>query len=719
MLETTRQPNLSVIGSGDTFIDLDPRLLDEVMRIDGVRGAAEFAYVAVAPEGFANYFGLALIDQRGETIRPIHIEGKSAADLKTAAADEVFLNESMRDTLGKQSGDTVRLATLTPAQFEASLSQDTALVPAGPSTDARIVGVSRSPEDVSDAPDPFLLLPPAFYAKYGDSVGNCRCDVVITADPAKIEAVAARLGEIYPGASVERGDNLGARIADTVSLQKRAWWVIALSAAVAGAVALLQASARLGHVMSGDDPARAALGMTRAQRRLGRFLVMALAMVIGSAGAIGIAYVLSPLAPVGITLLAEPSPGFRWESSVLIPGVVIVLAVSLLTAGAAAVLARRKIRRARAGLKFGGPQVSLGNRLAFGPGRGAILGILLATAGSVGGITLEHSINHVLVTPALYGADFDAANLLDSGSDKRAIGEQLAPDPEIDAVGLVWVQLPSAPMVHVVGPHGEADISPNALERIKGAMSIKVTQGRPPGRADEVAIGRSLMKQLGATVGDQVTAVGSKATLKLVIVGDNLDPGVDIAGQGFGMTVDGLGALVDPSIAGTVVRFTPGADKQALLQRYSELGLAPVSPPSEILHIGQLGGLPGRVGQLFTLLGIAALINAIVLTVRSGRREVAIHRALGFTSRQVLDAHLWEGAVVAVSGVLIGGVIGIVVGRAIDRQLIVNVGGIAHIVVPSLVWVVAFAIVTTAMFASAIAGTLALRNAPGRELHAE
>jgi hypothetical protein len=343
----------------------------------------------------------------------------------------------------------------------------------------------------------------------------------------------------------------------------------------------------------------------------------------------------------------------------------------------------------------------------------------LATAGIVGGITLEHSINHVLVTPALYGADFDAANLLDSGSDKRAIGEQLAPDPEIDAVGLVWVQLPSAPMVHVVGPRGEADVNPNAVERIKGAISIKVTQGRPPGRADEVAIGRSLMQQLGASVGDQVTAVGSKGPLKLMVVGDNLDPGVDIAGQGFGMTVDGLGTLVDPSIGGTIARFAPGADQPALLERYSELGLTPVTPPSEILHVGQLGGLPGRVGLLFALLGIAALINAIVLTVRSGRREVAIHRALGFTSRQVLRAHLWEGAVVAVSGVVIGGAIGIVVGRAIDRQLIVNVGGIADIVVPSILWIAAFVIATTTVFAFAIAGTLALRNAPGYELHAE
>ena len=49
------------------------------------------------------------------------------------------------------------------------------MVPGGPSVTARIAGVSRSPEDVSDTPDPFLLLSPAFYQKYGDLLGGCLC----------------------------------------------------------------------------------------------------------------------------------------------------------------------------------------------------------------------------------------------------------------------------------------------------------------------------------------------------------------------------------------------------------------------------------------------------------------------------------------------------------------------------------------------------------------
>ncbi len=121
----------------------------------------------------------------------------------------------------------------------------------------------------------------------------------------------------------------------------------------------------------------------------------------------------------------------------VVPGVLLVLVVATAVAGTATVVVRRDGERRRAAGNVGGPQVAFGNRLAFGPGRGAIIGILLSTAGLVGVFTLEHSLRHVLATPALYGADFDAGNFLDDAKDKRATGEQLMPDHDVEAVGLV------------------------------------------------------------------------------------------------------------------------------------------------------------------------------------------------------------------------------------------------------------------------------------------
>jgi ABC-type lipoprotein release transport system permease subunit len=718
MLEATHQPNLTVSGAGDEgFTDLDPKLLDRVMKIDGVNGVAEFAFVAVAPEGFANYFAVALVDRRGEALLPIRLEGTPIDDFKALHADDVFLNESMRNQLGKGAGDTVVLTSLTPEQFKASLSQDSEIVPAGPTLNARIAGVVRTPEDVSDAPDPFLSFSPAFYEKYHDAVAGCLCDVMVNADPRAIDAVTAELKEIYPTAEIRQSEDLAGRVDDTVALQHRTWWLISLAAALAGVVALFQASARAGRILLTGDDARRALGMTGRERRLGRLLVITPPIVVGAAIAIGIAYVLSPLAPVGLTRLAEPSPGLRWDPGVVVPGVFIVLVVSLAVAGAATVAAHRGGDQRAAVGALGGPTVAFGNRLAFGPGRGAIFGVVLSTAGLVGALTLEHSLDHVLATPALYGADFDAGNFLDDGTDKRAVAQQLAPDQDVDAVALVWARQDTA--LHVVGPGGEADVDPRAFESISGTVSTKLTKGHEPRRTDEVAVGRGVLDQLGAEVGDRITATGTKGTVELTIVGDNLDPGVDVAGQGFAMTRDGLSQLVDAVISGVVVRFSPDSNHAELIDRYSAIGLAPVTPPSEVGHIGQLGGLPGRVGQLLMLLGVAALLNAMVLTVRSGRHEVALHRALGFTSAQVVGVHVWQGLVTAFTGVFIGGSVGFVVGRAIDRQLVSNVGAIADTVLPTEVWVAVSGTVAACLVAGVITSAAALRHRPGFELRAE
>jgi predicted lysophospholipase L1 biosynthesis ABC-type transport system permease subunit len=582
---------------------------------------------------------------------------------------------------------------------------------------ARIAGVVRTPEDVSDAPDPFLSLSPSFYEKYHDAVGGCLCNVLINADPQAIDAVTAELKEVYPGAAIEPSENLAGRIDDTVALQRRTWWLIALAAALAGLIALFQASTRAGRIlMSGDDALRA-LGMTQRERRLGCLLVVTTPIVAGAAAAVGFAYALSPLAPVGLTRLAEPSPGLRWEPAVVVPGVVILLAVSLAIAGSATVASSRRVRQRATGRPLGGPSVAFGNRLALGPGRGAIMGVALCSAGLVGALTLQHSLDHVLATPALYGADFDASSFIFDGADKRALAQQLAADHDFEAVGLVWAQQKAA--MHVVGPGGEADVDPSAFESIKGTTSVKVTEGRAPERADEVAVGRGVLDRLGAHVGDRITAITDRGSTQVTIVGDNLDPGVDVAGQGFAMTRDGLTQLVSATTNGVVVRFAPGSNHAQLLARYSTVGLTPVAPPSEVVHIGQLGGLPGRVGQLLMLLGVAALLNAMVLTVRSGRHEVALHRALGFTSAQVVGVHVWQGLVTAFTGVFIGGSVGFVVGRAIDRQLVSNVGAIADTVLPTEVWVAVSGTVAACLVAGVITSAAALRHRPGFELRAE
>jgi len=112
-------------------------------------------------------------------------------------------------------------------------------------------------------------------------------------------------------------------------------------------------------------------------------------------------------------------------------------------------------------------------------------------------------------------------------------------------------------------------------------------------------------------------------------------------------------------------------------------------------------------------------LNAIVLTVRLGRRELAIHRALGFTTAQVLGAHLWQGVLTALVGLVVGGGAGLVVGRAIARALVRDVGAIPVTALPSAVWVVAAAAFAACLCAGVATGVLSLRERPVAALRAE
>ena len=106
-----------------------------------------------------------------------------------------------------------------------------------------------------------------------------------------------------------------ALVAGSIHPQAVGWWLLAALAALAGAAVVGQALSRTRRVESDEFPVLQALGL--GQRGLVA-LGMAATLVVGLAGAAGalaLAYVLSPLAPVGEARLAEPSTGLHFRCS--------------------------------------------------------------------------------------------------------------------------------------------------------------------------------------------------------------------------------------------------------------------------------------------------------------------------------------------------------------------------------------------------------------------
>ena len=75
-----------------------------------------------------------------------------------------------------------------------------------------------------------------------------------------------------------------------------------------------------------------------------------------------------------------------------------------------------------------------------------------------------------------------------------------------------------------------------------------------------------------------------------------------------------------------------------------DLGWQPVTPPSKVSNLAEIGSVPRLLAIALAALGLAGALHALLVAVSRRRRDIAIARALGFTPRQARTAVCWQGA---------------------------------------------------------------------------
>jgi hypothetical protein len=110
--------------------------------------------------------------------------------------DELVVNEAMRDALDLEIGDRLVLVSFTPEQSEASDAEGRRVSPGGPTQEVTLVGVARGAEDVSDAPDPFLFVTPAYYERHGAAIGGGQ-GVSLRVDEDHLPELEARVHSLF------------------------------------------------------------------------------------------------------------------------------------------------------------------------------------------------------------------------------------------------------------------------------------------------------------------------------------------------------------------------------------------------------------------------------------------------------------------------------------------------------------------------------------------
>ena len=553
-------------------------------------------------------------------------------------------------------------------------------------------------------------------------------------------------------------------VANSIHPQAVGWWLLAALAALAGAAVVGQALSRTRRVESDEFPILRALG-------LGRRGLVALGMastllvgLVGAAGALAFAFVLSPLAPVGDARLAESSSGLHFDGPVLLLGaaatVVVVLALGVWPALRSARGLAEAARRARPSavvrivVAAGAPPamvvgvrnaVERGSGTASAPIATALLGAALAVAALCGTAVFGSSLAHLDATPSLFGDTYQViiygtpstSSTASPQADQRQVVRGLERHNEIDRITVATGAPISIDGVAVQGA---------AFTAVRGLPLLVAITGRLPARPGEIALGSSTMRLVGTHAGAVVpvrfgSPGGQARTVPFRVVGTAALPtGVGDGEVGLGtgavLTLGGYEQAACPhgtahakcvgSILGStavLASATPGRSGHAAIEHIISADQnydgAPITPTT-LVNFGEAVDFPLILGLILAIFGAATLAHLLIVSVGRRRREMGLLKALGFVSRQVGATVYWQATTVTLVGLVVGVPIGLALGRVVWRAFALNVGVVPDPVVD--LWVIAGLAVAVLMGALVLAigpALAAARARPARLLRAE
>jgi hypothetical protein len=686
-------------------------LADRLAGVNGVDGVTVIDFIAAraAPDG--EWFNGALGAQRRRAPTSLVTAGRA---FHLDDPYEVMVNEPAAAEWGSV-GSELTLQTLDPTQFAVFAGVESG-APAGPTIRVRVVGIIRGIEEITDVPEPFLLATPAFVERFRDQVAMFPGTAQVAADPNRIDEIVADLGSVA-GADFDAhrpDEDFAGRIDESVSVEVTALRVFAIAAAIAGLVIVYQAMSRGGSAPAAERSTRRALGFTRRLDVAASVVRVTPAILLGVAGSVASAIVMSALLPRGIARRAEPSPGVRADWTVLAIGAAAILGGTAALAATSGWAARRRAidhpTRFGLGRVAGaiGPASGLGLRLAYSGSRRArasragIVAVTIAVAGVLAVTSVDRSAARLTSTPRLFGAGWDAAVGLDAEQVPDQLIERLMAEPDVVAIGSLL--RPGDEEVDAVGPGGAAPVEPQALVARAGPIAPTLVAGRLAVGPGEVAIGATVVEQLGADIGDTIELDGYGATnVPFVVVGRVINAGTDELGNGFDVTEDGLRAItagcptdgedlrcmIVTSGLGVALRRGVDVDDAIANLRLIDDDFVATPTPSVVYNLRQIGVTPWYLAVFLAVLGVSGLAHALASGRRLGRHDVAVTRALGFSPRQTAATVCWHALVVAAPGAVAGVVIGLLTGRLVWRRVAEGAGALVETVLPAWAWVAA------------------------------
>ena len=461
---------------------------------------------------------------------PVMAAGREPA---TDAPDEVAISRHTAEKFGLAVGSTFMIDFYSVEQI-ASISQNSAIEPAGPRPTLEVVGIYLDPRDVERSTTSTAVRgSEAFAAAHVNDTALGLVLVTTTGEAGTaelIDAVAAverrarpvggarqRTAGRGPAATGSRcgaGEPYGRRARSRrVRRRRAARWSRRPWAGVAPLAESRRRDAADDHGDGGDSP-RAA-DVARRRRRAAR-RPRTRRRVLTS-------WLLSPLFPIGVLRDIEPDPGLHLDGLVTVLGVVSSIVVLVGLVAAVSVLARRgaaeRTRRAehpviKAVERASAPLPALvGIRYAVRPGRAGVAlpvrttltAAVVGVSGLVATAIFTSSLTRLESTPVRYGVAWDVSMELLSAPDGQQALDDLVADPRVADVGVTSIAIAD---VQIDGVRTAVSV----LTTIKGDPQMVLGAGRAPQNESEVALGPRLLDEIGKSIGDSVEVTDTDGT---------------------------------------------------------------------------------------------------------------------------------------------------------------------------------------------------------------
>ena len=742
-----------------------PAQLAALERVPGVAKVGLLRAMAVynTDAGFMQT-GAPVDDGWGRTIdRPRVVRGRIAHGV-----NEVNIGEGLARRLHAGVGDTLPFRSFTPEDIRTQLcTQGTDMN--GPAPNLRIVGIVRRPLDLGarGGAGGIVVVTRAFRDTYGDDIGNFVGTVVrvrtehgdadvgpvtkaasrifagfADADAALVNApacVAAGQTDPIPNFSVAGVGVEGEGAQSAVDITSAALWILAGVTAAAGLVAITFALARRMADEVEDDDTLRALGLGQRQRWAATVVQAVPIAVAGALLALVVAWLASPLFPIGVARDAEPATGLEFDAEVLLVGAIVVV-VSVLVVGAiaGAVVTRRRERAPSRPTRVGRavsdagatPSVAVGVGFALGRSRRAIpvwstIGaITIGVTGVIAALVFASTLDRLVDTPSRYGWTWgvvlDGFGGAEDGVCPRSDPAQR--DPGITALA----EYCYANNISIAGRPATG----SAFRQVHGRIDPTIVHGRAPRNPREIALGAKVLASTGKSIGDQVVVGSAGRHRKYDIVGTTVLPSIGEANPLAGgalFTVGGLDRISTNDVDRdnyVIVRLDPAARETAVFRRLAatHANLDPISPsvPAEIERLRQIDMFPAILAGLTVVIAGIATGYTLIVSVRRRRRELAILRTVGFTRGQVRATVAWQATTLAVFGLVLGIVLGFVVGERVWNTVADDLGVSPSIAIPTLAVVLVIPItVLVAIVIAAIPARSAAQTPPAVVLRAE